>query len=389
MLPKISIDLQLSRGSYVMLRGGENRLLDMVNHYSSNALGYNHPVFRKKQFIEDILDAATVKNSNGIYDTVYFQEFFDYFKVFCGEGFAKFHFCNTGSLAIEAAIKTAIFHRKQKIVFADQIFYVEKSFHGINSLGNFIGTTGNRTCPSLILANTSEGHISYAIDQSTDISQYDPNEIGCIIVEPIQCSAGDIFLDTQWLRAIRTFCTQQNIPLIFDEIQTGFGATGKVWYHQVIDIEPDILVFGKKAQVSGIMVKEPFSGIFSNPEKLSVTFDGDLIDMIRCKYVIQAIDNYFLLSNIKGKGQDLRYGLGKLECIELVRGIGGLITMKMQSCVIRDLFVEKALKNGLYCNPTGLDMVRLRPNLAVTEAEVADCINIVSKTLSETIKNQI
>ena len=76
-----------------------------------------------------------------------------------------------------------------------------------------------------------------------------------MIVEPVQCSAGDIHFDKQFFKEIRQACDEYDVPLVFDEIQVGFGGTGKLWYYEHLDIEPDVVIFGKKTQLSGIMVK--------------------------------------------------------------------------------------------------------------------------------------
>ena len=106
-----------------------------------------------------------------------------------------------------------------------------------------------------------------------------------------------IFTD-EFFEGIRRISSNYNIPLIFDEVQTGFGATGKKWYFENLNIVPDILVFGKKTQLSGIMVNKNFGNIFEKPIRLEVTWDADLIDMVRCKYVIRAYKKYNILKNV-------------------------------------------------------------------------------------------
>ena len=121
----------------------------------------------------------------------------------------------------------------------------------------------------------------------------------CILLEPIQCTSGDQYFHINFFKKIRKICDQYNIPLIFDEIQTGFYATGKTWYYEHLSIQPDILIFGKKTQISGIMTKKRFSSIFNNPIRLEVTWDGDAVDMVRCKYIIKAYEKYSVKKNVK------------------------------------------------------------------------------------------
>ena len=94
--------------------------------------------------------------------------------------------------------------------------------------------------------------------------------------------------------------------MIFDEIQIGFGGTGKIWYYENLPVSPDILVFGKKTQLSGIAVKEKLSKIFKNSIRLEVTWDADIVDMIRCKYVIKAYKKYEILKHVNEMATYLR-----------------------------------------------------------------------------------
>ena len=176
-------------------------------------------------------------------------------------------------------------------------------------------------------------------------------------------------------------CTEYDIPLIFDEVQTGFCSTGKVWYSEHLEIEPDIIVFGKKSQVSGILVKESHSNVFDIPKRLSVTFDGDLVDMIRCRYIIEAIKEYNLLENIDKYGKYFRSRLDELDGIINVRNAGLLFAFDFEEGSIRDNFVNRLYKNGMICNPTGKRSVRMRPNLSIKKLEIDDSIKIIKESL--------
>jgi L-lysine 6-transaminase len=295
-------------------------------------------------------------------------------------------------LAVEAAIKAAWFHQIRKMgqdVYPKSIISIKNGFHGINSFGNFLSDT-DRVQKYIQVTETSAIDV-LPVCEIWPLSEFSSdylsanlfNGAAAIIVEPVQCTAGDIYLDIDFLKKLRQVCTQSGIPLIFDEIQTGFGTTGKVWYWQHIGVEPDIIVFGKKAQVSGIMVKDEFAGIFSHNDKLSVTFDGDLIDMIRCKYIIREIKNNQLLQNITFVGEMLKLWISLLPQIQNVRGIGGLIAFDLPSGQERDEFVKRAFENGLLCNPTAERSVRLRPNLATTIKEVEQCTAIINSTIDK------
>lgn len=388
---KINIDYRKSGGVYAHDPNTDTMYLDMVNHYSSLPLGYNHPALSSLAFQREVLDVVGMKTAVGLYDSPEYIRFKEEFKAFAAPpGFNHVHFACTGSLAIEAAIKTAWVHvlardkkratpQKKAYTFPSPVFALTGSFHGINSFGNFLSTT-DRGFKILAVEDESPFDVLQVCNKwSTDSIQifneeYILQNCAGILIEPVQCGNGDIYLDIELLKKARRICTKTGIPLIFDEIQTGFGTTGKLWYWQHLGIEPDIIVFGKKSQVSGIMVKDGFAAIFNEYDKLSVTFDGDLVDMIRCRYIMQAIERNNYLDNITKQGQLLKEELSKIEQLKNVRGIGGLIAFDLDSTEQRDDFCQRAFHNRLLCNPTAERSVRLRPNLTITQTEVMQVI---------------
>ena len=109
--------------------------------------------------------------------------------------------------------------------------------------------------------------------------------------------------------------------MIFDEIQIGFGATGNLWYFQHLEILPDVVIFGKKTQLSGIMTTEKMSDIFKkkNSIRLEVTWDGDVSDMIRCKYIMKAYMKYDILSNVRRSSKYLVDEMKKINQLKNIR----------------------------------------------------------------------
>ena len=138
--------------------------------------------------------------------------------------------------------------------------------------------------------------------------------------------------------------------------------------------------FGKKSQVSGIMVKDTHSKVFEVPKRLSVTFDGDLVDMIRCKYIIRAIENDNLLDNVNKMGKYFANKLAQFDQIKNIRQTGLLIAFDFEDKSERDTFYKNLYKNGMICNPTRDKSIRLRPNLNVTKQEINDALNKISKS---------
>ena len=264
-------------------------------------------------------------------------------------------------MAVECACKLALQHTgKTKIVS------LENSYHGIHGYGNF--TTGKffPVAPKLDgLPDLNWAKIRNTSELEDEISKGD---VGGILVEPIQATFGDNHLDKKYLKEISDLAKQNNIPLIFDEIQTGFGTTGKPWYFQHTDVVPDLVVFGKKSQVCGVMTTPDIS--FDKSGNLCCTFDGDILDMLRSVYVMKAYEELDLLNNADRQGKRIVSELKQIDGLYDVRGVGLLVAFDLISKESRDMFVDKLRNSGMICNPTGEKSVRLRPNLAVADQEV-------------------
>jgi 4-aminobutyrate aminotransferase-like enzyme len=148
-----------------------------------------------------------------------------------------------------------------------------------------------------------------------------------------------------------------------------------VWYHEHLDYEPDIIIFGKKTQLSGIMVNEQHSQTFKKGEitRLDVTWNADVTDMIRCKYIMKAYQKYNILDNVSKMGDYLTQSLSTDEKLSNVRNNGLIIAFDLPDTEKRNNFVNNLFLDGVLCNPTGKRSIRIRPSLSLTmqEAELA------------------
>ena len=302
---KIKIDFKKSKGSYIFDLNRKKYFLDLFGQYSTLAIGYNHKIFKSTKYINEIKKISHQKITNceiSSNESINFQKNFK--KKMSNGHFDFFHFCCTGALAIEAAIKTAIDHSKGK----KKIITFKKSFHGINGYG---GIFTDRFYPVSERLNGFPGGYFKPVDgpyflneqiNQTNIEkknkqcldnieiQLKKKNVAGVLIEPIMSTAGDYYYPKSFFKGLALLCEKYLVPLIFDEIQTGFYTSGKKWYYEYLDIIPDIVVFGKKSQLSGIMVKKKFSKIFNKPIRLEVTWDADLIDMVRCNYIMKVLE---------------------------------------------------------------------------------------------------
>lgn len=375
----INVDFEKSHGMYLYDRSANREILDLFGMYASLPLGYNHSIFKTPEFIDEYLRASSLKINNCEFVSDETLEFDNMFTEYAGVGVYKnIHYSCTGALAVEAAIKTCI---KYKGFHEPKILSFHNSFHGINSYGGFI--TSRFPGADKRLNGFPE---NFSIKISPDLNKVEDsfknNDITCLLVEPIQCSAGDIHYDKIFFQELRRLCDKYDVPLVFDEIQIGFGGTGKLWFFQHLGVTPDIVIFGKKTQLSGIMVKDEFSQIFSKEEsvRLEVTWDGDISDMIRCKYIIRAYDKYDILENTKKMSKILSSKLIEMPEVLNLRNCGLIMGFDLKSGEFRDIIVNDLYSNGLICNKTGSNSIRLRPSLNISEQDIEHAMSIFKKS---------
>lgn len=376
---KIRADFAQSRGSYVYDKNTQRSYLDMHGMFSSLAIGYTHEDFGTNKYLDDILRISHLRNVNCEYLTDEQQEFELWFKEMCGQGYEHFHYACTGALALEWAIKTAFSYKQ---LSAPQIAVHSHGFHGIAGIGNIVTDHIGATKQRFDNNDFYDNFMAHRFTNAKELEHLLSNNknISAILIEPVKCTQGDIYSTEDFFVQARRLATAYDVPLIFDEIQTGFFTTGKTWYHQHVEVDPDIVVFGKKAQVSGIMAKAKFGHIFTTPEKMCITYDGDLIDMVRATYILRIIHKSNLVKNAKDQGN---YFLKRLNGLGLqnVRGCGLLLAFDFDKENKRNNFRQRLFDNGMICNISNETTIRLRPHLAVTEDDVNEAINLIQRSL--------
>jgi len=363
----INIDFKKSKGSYVFDKRTNKPFLDLFSMFSSLPLGYNHSVF-DASFDQKIKHIAHLRMSNNLFHS---DELEDFEKKFLNISFHNnLHFCSTGALAVEAALKCGYEYKKNSKAI---VLGVKNSFHGINSWG-FITDSEISSVKNRVINYPKNNWELHSLDALIEELENITKNISSVIVEPIQCTAGDVYLDIAKLKQIQGLCNKNDDCFIVDEIQTGFGVTGEMWYSSKIGLNPDIIIFGKKSQICGIMTNDKYSeAINSKYRKLEVTFDGELIDAVRAEYILNAIEKDSLLENVREKSSILRNELS--EVFNNYRSVGHLIAFDFEKKQERDDFVIKTYLNKFLVNPTGEKTIRIRPNLAFSNNELDELLN--------------
>lgn len=380
MKPLFNIDLNytLSKDSYVYDNNTKQSFLDLFSMFSSLPLGYNHPIF-DKEFEQELISIGKIKTSNKAFKTNTYTRFDLLFKEWLTD-FNTTHYCSTGALAVEAACKCAYFHNPGK----KQILTFKRSFHGIYGFTTFLTDTFSSTesrlnylPPTIRLNNCCPddftlGLLLENLDHAKDMIP----EVAGILVEPIKCTYGDEFWDRKDLMSLRLLADTLDVPLIFDEIQVGFGATGKQWYYQHLDVVPDILIYGKRTQLSGIATTKKYE-MPNMSDTLCCTWDGDVVDMLRCIYIMNAFKKYNILDNVNQSASIIKEAL-KDNSNFVFENEGLIMSAKFETTENRDRFYNYLFDNKILSNSTGEKCIRFRPSLSVSSSEIDEFLKVVN-----------
>jgi L-lysine 6-transaminase len=412
------VDLKKSTGSKIWDSRRNKWFLDFFTFFASSPIGLNHPKLLTKEFLEKLAYVSVNKPTNSDVYTVEMAEFVETFSRIAIPDYFKYLFLiEGGALAVENGLKTA-FDWKVKKNFkkgytserGHQIIHFKQAFHGRSgytlSLTNTLPVKTNyypkfnwpRIINPAIKFPLNEENLQKvqelekeAIKQIKGAIVNNPDDIACIIIEPIQGEGGDNHFRKEFFHELRTICDESEILLMFDEVQTGIGLTGKIWAHQHF-IKPDIISFGKKTQVCGILVSNRINDVEDNvfhvPSRINSTWGGNLVDMVRFTKYLEIIEEENLVENAKVVGEYLLDKLKTLqaefpEIISNTRGRGLMCAMDFPTKEDRDLFRQKCYENGLILLGCGEKTVRVRPALNLTKAEVDEGTTLLRKAIEE------
>ena len=229
-----------------------------------------------------------------------------------------------------------------------------------------------------------------AISQIESAISKNPDDIAALIIEPVQGEGGDNHFRKEFFLELRRICDEHEMMFVLDEIQSGVGLTGKMWAHEHFDFKPDVLAFGKKTQVCGIMVGERVDeikeNVFNVPSRLNSTWGGNLIDMVRCQKYLEVIDEENLIKNAETQGGYLLEGLKRLsekysDKISNVRGLGLMCAFDLPNPDKRDDLQKRLYVKDLVVVTCGATTIRFRPPLIISSEEIDESLRILDKTL--------
>ncbi len=417
----VIIDLEKSHGSWIRDAVTGKDILDFYAYFASLPVGHNHPALRgDKEFMATLERAAIANPANSdIYCTEY-ATFVDKFaKLAMPASMRYLFFVAGGALAIENALKTAFDWKVRKNRAAgrpdggSQVLHFREAFHGRSGYTMSLTNTDpikTDLFPKFNWPRVTNPKVQFPLDaanlakvvelEKQAVQEIEaafakaPHEIAAIIIEPIQGEGGDNHFRPEFFKELRRLADKHEAMFIVDEVQTGVGATGKLWAHEHMGVTPDIIAFGKKAQVCGIMVgprvDEVKDNVFKVSSRINSTWGGNLADMVRGAKYLEIIQQEKLVEHTAKVGEHFMAGLQNLAKkypqVTNVRGRGTFCAMTLPTAEQRNAVRTACWDLGLATLSSGATSVRFRPCLNVTADEIDTALKILDQALAKATK---
>ena len=409
------MDLEKSHGSWIVDARDGRSYLDFYTFFATAPLGHNHPRLREAEFVEHLGRIAVHKPANSDIYTTAFAEWVEAFGTQVAPDYLPHLFwIDGGALAVENALKAAFDWKVRKNLAAgqgekgSQVIHFREAFHGRSgytlSLTNTADPRKHQYFPKFPWPRVPNPKLTFPMDlakveaaEAEAIAAIEaavaqnPDDIACLIIEPIQGEGGDNHFRGEFLRKLRLLADRHEFLLIFDEVQTGFGATGKWWGHQWFDVRPDIIAFGKKSQTCGIAAGprlDEVDSVFKVPSRINSTWGGNLVDMVRGTRIIEVIREENLLAHGVTQGERLLKGLQEIhrdfpEFTSNPRGRGLFCALDIATPELRNAVVAKGHDLGMMILSTGVKGLRFRPAMNLSTEDLDLGVELLRKAVAE------
>ncbi|MBA3651116.1 MAG: L-lysine 6-transaminase [Chthoniobacterales bacterium] len=409
---RIVIDLDRSEGSYLYDAAHDQRLIDLYGFFGSNPVGFNHPHFDRPEVKSDLLRAAKIKVANSdVYSEALANFLETFWRVVGLPPLERMLLIEGGALAVENTLKTAMDWKVRKNIAAGrgergtEILHFRHAFHGRS--GYTMSLTNTDPVKTDLFAKfdwprVSVPFIDFSLaepERTRDVIEREKKseaeimqfvrekgvDIAAIIIEPIQGEGGDNHFRGEWLQTLRRICDENEMLLIFDEVQCGMCATGRNWCCEHFGVVPDLMAFGKKAQVCGVMagprLDEVPDNCFRLPSRINSTWGGNFTDMVRSTYFLEIIEKENLVENARVVGLYFLARLLQLQIEEAmftaVRGRGLFLAFDLPDPATRDEFWKGLFDGGVFALKSGERAIRFRPALDITKEVIDEAIDLI------------
>jgi L-lysine 6-transaminase len=412
------LDTARSHGSWIVDARDGTLYLDLFSFFASAPLGINHPALAEDTaFHATLAEVALNKPSNSDVYTTHLAEFVETFMRVLGDpDLPHLFFVEGGTLAVENALKVAFDWKQQHNEqhgrpgqLGTKVLHLERAFHGRSGYTlSLTNTEPVKTArypkfdwprisvpavrfPLDVHCVEVEAAEARALEQARAAFRAHPHDIACFIAEPIQGEGGDNHLRGEFLQDMERLCYEHDALVVLDEVQTGCGATGSAWAYQDLGVRPDIVAFGKKLQVCGIMAGSRIDEVPANAlavsSRLNSTWGGNLTDMVRARRYLEVIESEELICRSARLGKQLLGALEGLasahpELVSNVRGRGLFCAFDLPNGAMRNEFVTRLrVDERVVVLSGGEQTVRLRPALTIGEEELERGVDAMDRVL--------
>lgn len=351
------IEPKKAKGCYVWDEKN-TKYLDLYGGHAVISIGHTHPHYAKmlKEQIDKIVFYSNSVQNNlqrELSEKLAEQSgYFDY----------SLFLCNSGAEANENALKLASFHTGKKRVIA-----FNESFHGRTSAAVAISDNPSIQAP----INTGHEVTFFPLNDINAVENaLQEDDYAAVVIEPIQGVAGIYTAETQFLEKLQALCIKHNVVLIVDEVQSGYGRSGKFFAHQYANVQPDIISIAK-----GMGNGFPIGGILISPKfeakkgMLGTTFGGNHLACAAAIAVLDVIKDENLINNAADMGAYLKEQLKDCKGIKEVRGKGLMIGVDLE-VEFADLRNKLLFEDHIFTGGAKNNVMRLLPPLSISKEEI-------------------
>jgi len=415
----IVVDLEKSQGVRLCDKADGRTYIDFFQFFASLPIGINHPKILDPAFREHIGHVALNKPSNSDFYSQQMAEFVEAMDRYAiPETLPHMFLIEGGAMAIENALKAAFdwkvqknFQRGATKETGTQVIHFKEAFHGRSGYTMSLTNTDpvkTKWYPKFNWPRITNPKVTFPLEQNLEAVieaeetakreikeaiRTHGSDIAALIIESIQGEGGDNHFRPEFFRFLREITAENEIIFISDEVQSGVGYTGKFWAVEHNGILPDMIVFGKKLQVCGMLasrVIDDVDNVFKVPSRINSTWGGNLTDMVRATKYLQIMDEDNLIENAASVGEYLQSKIHALRDkyagkVTNSRGKGLMCAFDLPSPEVRSKFLSKVKENGVLIVGCGVRSVRFRPPLNLTRADVDEGLAIIDKTLGQVL----
>ncbi|MBR1963790.1 MAG: aspartate aminotransferase family protein [Muribaculaceae bacterium] len=367
--PLFDIEIVKGKGCYTYDAEG-NEYLDLYGGHAVISVGHSHPHYLKA-LNEQASKLVFYSNSvvNGLQ-----QRLAEKLGKVSGYDDYQLFLINSGAEANENALKLASFYTGKSRVLA-----FGKAFHGRTSLA--VEATDN---PKIVAPINANNHVTFLPlnDLEAVKAEVEKNDVCAVIIEGIQGVGGIRIPTPEFLNGVRDLCDQYGVVMILDEIQSGYGRSGRFFAHQYSGVRPDIITVAK-----GIANGFPMGGVLISPKfvpvygQLGTTFGGNHLACAAAIAVLEIFENENLVENAREVGEYLIAQLKQIPEIKEVRGEGLMIGMEFDYPV-KELRTRLIKEQKVFTGASGTNVIRLLPPLVLTKAQADDFIKRFKQALN-------